>query len=88
MIHFPADRHFGHANILGDLFFRNSIPADELSYRDNRLFLNYVGLKRISDGFADGDPLPKAVIAAHSHIDSRLNIIFIAQNPAQIGNDL
>jgi DNA-directed RNA polymerase specialized sigma subunit len=44
--------------------------VDGLSYRDKRLFLNYIGLKRISDGFVDSDPLPKAIIAAHSHIGS------------------
>jgi len=41
-----------------------------LGYRDLRLFLHYIGLRRVGDGFADDEPLPKAMIAAHSQVGS------------------
>jgi len=44
--------------------------VDELSYRDQRLFLHYIGLQRVGDVFADDEPLPKTMIAAHSQIGS------------------
>jgi len=44
--------------------------VDKLGYRDQRLFLHYIGLRRDGDGFADDEPLPKAMIAAHSQIGS------------------
>ncbi|MDR3239012.1 MAG: hypothetical protein LBT44_02860 [Clostridiales bacterium] len=43
---------------------------DDLGYRDLNLFLHYLGLRRIGKGFADDEPLPKTIIAAHSQIGS------------------
>jgi len=44
--------------------------VDTLGYRDLRLFLHYIGLRCVGDGFADDEPLPKAMIAAHSQVGS------------------
>ena len=44
--------------------------VDALGYRDLRLFLHYIGLRRVGNGFTDDKPLPKAMIAANSQIGS------------------
>jgi len=44
--------------------------VDRLSYRDSRLLLRFVGLRRVGDGFADDELLPKEMIAAHSQVGS------------------
>ena len=57
--------------VLKKLFIEAIAAAvDALGYRDLRLFLHYVGLQRAGDGFADNEPLPKAMIAAQSQIGS------------------
>jgi len=57
--------------VLKKLFIEAIAAAvDALGYRDLRLFLHYIGLRRVGDGFADDEPLPKAMIAAHSQIGS------------------
>jgi len=57
--------------VLKKLFIEAIATAvDALGYRDLRLFLHYIGLRRDGDGFADDEPLPKAMIAAHSQIGS------------------
>ena len=57
--------------VLKKLFIEAIAAAvDALGYRDLRLFLAYVGLRRAGDGFADDEPLSKAMIAAHSQIGS------------------
>jgi len=57
--------------VLKKLFIEAIAAAvDSLGYRDLRLFLHYLGLRRVGDGFADDELLPKAMIAAHSQIGS------------------
>ena len=57
--------------VLKRLFIEAIAAAvDTLGYRDLRLFLRYIGLRRVGDGFADDEPLSKTKIAAHSQIGS------------------
>ena len=57
--------------VLKKLFIEAIAAAvDALGYRDLRLFLHYIGLRRVGDGFADDEPSPKAMIAAYSQIGS------------------